>query len=213
MSIKVFIADDHPLILQGIEQLLSRNGDEIELLGSFEDGASLLQQLPWQQPDVILLDIQMPGRDGYNLCKFISDNYPDVPILALTNNEHIESVRHIISLGARGYLLKTSPPSMLIEAIKTVSRNQEFIDPALHTRLVNFSLRSNMPVAIKLTRREKEILQLMATNHTSKDIAEKLFLSKRTVDNHRFNLLAKLDVKNAPALVKKAIELGLLNDV
>jgi len=211
MRIQVSIADDHPLIIVGIEKLLQQE-ETISIQGSFSDGTSLLEGLKYQQPDVLLLDIYMPGMNGYELAAVFSKKYPGMRILALTNNEDLESIRYMMSQGASGYILKTAAATTLINAIKTVHAEGRYIDPVLQDRLLQFSLnnREGTGNVQKLTRREKEILQLIASNYTSQEIANKLFLSKRTVDNHRFSLLTKLDVKNAPALIRKAMDLDLI---
>lgn len=209
MRIQVSIADDHPLIIVGIEKLLQQE-EKISTQATFSDGSSLLEGLKEQQPDVLLLDIYMPGMNGYELAGILSKTYPAMRILALTNNEDVDSVKHMMSRGAAGYILKTAAASTLINAIKIVFAEGRYIDPSMNERLIQYSLMQKQEPALKLTRREKEILQLIASNYTSQEIADKLFLSKRTVDNHRFSLLTKLDVKNAPALIRKAMELDLL---
>ncbi|XZF16543.1 response regulator [Chitinophagaceae bacterium MMS25-I14] len=213
MSISVFIADDHPIVLYGLEQLIRNIDPGIELAGCFGSGTKLLHELQHRHPDVLLLDINMPDIDGFVLTRQISGHYPATKIIALTNSEDIESVRYIISQGAHGYVLKTSDHKVILQAIRTAYQGKQFIDPALHERLMYYSLEEENTgsLPVKLTRREKEILELIASNYTSQEIADKIFVSKRTVDNHRFNLLTKLDVKNAPALIKKAMELNLLN--
>jgi DNA-binding NarL/FixJ family response regulator len=211
MRIQVSIADDHPLIIVGIEKLLQQE-EKISIQGTFSNGSTLLEGLKHQQPDVLLLDIYMPDINGYELAGIISKTYPQVRIMALTNSEDIDSVKQMLNRGATGYILKTAAGATLINAIKTLHAEGRYLDPAMNERLLQFSLGGGRQDAepLKLTRRELEILQLIASNYTSREIADKLFLSKRTVDNHRFSLLAKLDVKNAPALIRKAIELNLI---
>jgi DNA-binding NarL/FixJ family response regulator len=210
MRIQVSIADDHPLIIVGIEKLLQQE-EKISIQRTFSDGSSLLEGLTQQQPDVLLLDIYMPDINGYELAGIISKTYPQVRIMALTNNEDIDSVKQMLNRGASGYILKTAAGATLINAIKTLHAEGRYLDPAMNERLLQFSLAGKQETeTLKLTRRELEILQMIASNYTSREIADKLFLSKRTVDNHRFSLLTKLDVKNAPALIRKAIELNLI---
>lgn len=210
MRIQVSIADDHPLIIVGIEKLLQQE-EKISIQGTFSDGQKLLEGLQQQQPDVLLLDIYMPGMNGYELAATLSRMYPKMRILALTNNEDVDSVKHMLSQGASGYILKTAAAATLIGAIKIIFTEGRYLDPVMNERLLQFSISGQQDSGmLKLTRREKEILQLIASNYTSREIADKLFLSKRTVDNHRFSLLTKLEVKNAPALIRKAMDLDLI---
>jgi len=211
MSIKVIIADDHPLIISGLESIINKYPD-IEVISTYNEGKSLLEGLATKRPDVLLLDIHMPGQSGDEIAGIVSKRYPKISILALTNQDNIYYIKSMLQHGVLGYILKNAKEDMLIEAIKTVSSGQQYLDPVIKERIRtdNISINRQTAHGTILTNREKEILKLIYSNYTSQEIAEKLFLSKRTVDSHRLNLLLKLEVKNTGALVKKAIDMGLI---
>ena len=211
MKIKIAIADDHPLLLNGLNAVITKTPD-MELTGSYENGSALLEDLPNNQPDILLLDIQMPGQTGDEIAGIVNYKYPHINIIALTNQDNIYYINTMFRKGVKGYLLKTTHEDILLNAIRTVYQGEEFLDEALKERVKLDSLNSKKEGTQphNLTRREKEILQLMATNLTSQQIAEKLYLSVRTVENVRSGLMTKLDAKNAATLVKKAIQLGLI---
>lgn len=208
--IKVVIADDHPLIVNGLRNVLSAYKD-IEVMATYPDGQQLLEGLQQSRPDILLLDIQMPGMQGDVVCKTILRLYANVKVIALTNLDNVFYIRTMLKAGALGYLLKTAPEDHVVKAIRTVFANGEYLDRELRDAIHQATLTSSsVRKSPLLTAREKEVLQLIAENYTSKEIAGKLFLSKRTIDHHRNNLLLKLDVKNAASLIKKAISMDLL---
>lgn len=210
MNIRIAIADDHPLIVNGLRNILSAYTD-MEVVATFSNGQDLLESFKQSTPDILLLDIQMPGMQGDVVCKTINRLYAQVKVIALTNLDNVFYVRTMFKAGALGYLLKTAPEDQVIKAVRTVAANGQYLDKELQASVMQSSLTGNAPSKSPLlTAREKEVLQLIAENNTSKEIAEKLFLSKRTIDHHRNNLLLKLDVKNAAGLIKKAINMGLL---
>lgn len=211
MSIKVTMADDHPVVLKGLQKILEEDGN-ITVLDRCSNGDDLLNILKKRQPDVLLLDIQMPGKQGAELSKIISETYPNIPILTLTNLNQSFHVRDMFMNGAKGYVLKTSDPFILMQAIESVHEGRQYIDPILREQMVHDMLesKSNTDGTPILTKREKEILQHIANELTSQEIAKKLFISLSAVENHRLNLLFKLNAKNAVGLVKKAMNLGLI---
>jgi DNA-binding NarL/FixJ family response regulator len=210
MSIRVAIMDDHPLILHGLQNMLEESKD-IAITGTYNKDEDLLTALKKERPDVLLLDIQMPGMPGNELATIITGLYPDIKIIALSNLDTIYYVKLMFEAGVSGYVLKTSAKETILEAIRTVYTNGQFIEPSLQEILLQVTLnRPGRRQQIQLTKREKEILQLVAVNYTSQEIADKLFLSKRTIDNHRNNLLLKLDARNTAELIKKSISLKLL---
>ena len=211
MKIRVSIADDHPLIISGLTQIL-RSYDDIQIISTYSSGQELLSGLRDGQPDILLLDLHMPNGTGEEVAPLITEQYKRIRIIALTNQDNTYYVKTMMNYGAAGYVLKTSGADTIISAIRSVMRQQTYIDPVLKEKLV---LETLDPVSEKevpqLTRREQEILVLIASNMTSQEMADKLFISKRTIDNHRLNLLVKFDVKNSASLVKKAMQLGLIN--
>ena len=212
MKIRVSIADDHPLIINGLTQIVKSTHD-IEILSTYSSGQELLAGLGASQPDVLLLDLHMPNGTGEEVAPIISAQYKDIKIIALTNQDNTYYVKTMMGYGAAGYVLKTSGADTILNAIRQVVRQQQtFIDPVLKEKLIHESLNAeDESITPQLTRREKEVLELIASNCSSQEIADKLFISKRTVDNHRVNLLVKLDVKNSAMLIKKAMQLGLIS--
>ncbi len=207
MHIRISIVDDHPLLVKGLQSMLGQH-EGIEIVGTYQNGRELLQGLREVQPDVLLLDIQLNGQSGDELAPLLQKDYPGMKVLALTNMEHEYYIKAMLQHGVMGYVLKSSDEIVLLEAIRTVYRDQPYFDPAIRRQAVNAQRKATLNPT--LTRREKEILDLIAQDYNSNDIADKLFLSKRTVDNHRLHLLLKLDVKGSASLVKKAIDLGLI---
>lgn len=211
MKITVTIVDDHPVVINGIQKIIAEY-DHLELYHSCSDERSLLASLRMRQPDVLLMDIQMQGKQGDELAKTVLQQYPDIAILALTNLDQPFHVRNMFLNGARGYILKTASPDNLIRAIETVYNGAQYIDNGLRNRMLNDILisRTSTHTIPTLTKREKEILELIAEELTSQEIAQKLFISLSAVENHRLNLLFKLNVKNAVGLVRKAMQMGLI---
>lgn len=211
--IDIAIADDHPMVISGIISLL-QPCRHIQVSGAYPNGAALMEGLKQRQPQVLLLDLLLPDTSGKELAPRIKEQYPELEILVLTSLDAPALVSTMLRRGCKGYVLKGAGSLLLQEAIETVNRKEKFIDPMLKEQLVQHVLKykeehqqtSLMP---ELTQREKEILQLIAAEHTTKEISEKLFISYRTAENHRYNLIQKLDVKNTAGLVKVAIQLGL----
>ena len=211
MKIKVTLVDDHPIVVKGLQTILN-DQEQIELLDVCGSAKSLLESLQLRQPDVLLLDVQLPDKPGDELAQIITKTYPDVAILTLTNLDQVFNVQNMFLNGVHGYLLKSSEPDVLINAIETVYRKEQFIDPNMKEQMVSEMVdiaheRTTVPT---LTQREQEILRLIASELTSHEIAAKLFLSHRTIESHRLNLLLKLGVKNTAGLVRKAIQLKIL---
>jgi DNA-binding NarL/FixJ family response regulator len=210
--IKIAIVDDHPLVITGLRQILGNCAD-MEVMGSYINGNELLQAIAIQQPDVLLLDIQLPGQTGDELVEIIREKYREIKILVLTNFDNVFYVRNMLKKGANGYLLKTTNEDILLDAIKSVFRGDLYLEPVLREKVLLDNLQAKRQFAVEpvITRMEKEVLQYIAADMTSQQIAEKLFLSKRTIDNYRLSLLMKLGVKNPAGLVKRAIQLGLID--
>lgn len=203
----MFIVDDHYMVIEGIQSLLS-NDPEIEFTGHASTAVSCLSYLDRHEPDVILLDISLPDMSGIDLCKEIKKSHPAVLILGLSTFNQHSFIEKMLENGASGYVLKNATKQELSLAIKNVSAGKRYLsyDVAMTLR-DQHEAESHMPV---LTRREKEILKLIADGFTNPDIAEKLFISITTVETHRKNLLAKFHVKNTASLIKTAAENRLL---
>ena len=202
--IRLFIVDDHPVVIEGIHSLL-QNEKGIEWAGHAMNASSCLGYFVNNTADVLLMDISMPGMDGIELCSVMKDKYPGVMILGLSTFNQGLYIKKMMENGASGYILKNSSKEELLAAIKAVNKGDTYFSGEAGEALKahRLSEKNKLP---ELSPREKEILGLIAEGYTNPQIAEKIFLSSFTVDSHRKNLLAKLQVKNTACLVKLAVE-------
>ncbi|MFT3910764.1 MAG: response regulator transcription factor [Ferruginibacter sp.] len=205
--INVAITDDQSIIINGLQKILS-GMPGITITGTYINGDELLNGLAAAQPDVLLLDIQMPGKTGIELAGIIAKKYPSIKIIALTNFDVPAQIKKMLQQGCQGYLLKDVEPEIIVKAIETVHNGEMYIQEQVQVKLMK-NLSDSGSGNNVITRREKEILQLIVEEYTNKEIADKLFLSLRTVENHRNHLLQKFKVKNTAGLVKIAIQEGL----
>lgn len=210
-SIRIAIADDHVLVINGLKAMLDQV-EGMDILFSVTNGSDLLQELQVHQPDVLLLDIQMPDSNGIDLCKHVHSKYPGVKIIALTNFEQSSYVKQMVRNGALGYLLKNIDGKTLQSAIRTVVQDKPYIQDQIRNNMLNEVLSGTKATSqgVSLTKREVEILGLVAREMTNQQIADKLFISVRTVETHRINLTQKLGVHNTAGLVKEAYRRGLI---
>ena len=206
--IRVFIVDDHPVVIEGIHALI-QNEREIEWAGHAMNAASCMGYFVNNTADVLLMDISMPGMDGIELCAVMKDRYPGVFILGLSTFNQGIYIKKMMENGASGYILKNTSKEELLKAIRTVSTGGIYFSGEAGESLKEYQKSSKVQLA-ELSGREKEILGLIAEGYTNPQIAEKLFLSSFTVDSHRKNLLAKLDVKNTATLIRLAVERKLI---
>src|SRR5688572_25675453 len=204
MKNKVFIVDDHYIVIEGIRSLLQTEKD-IEWMGHAMNAASCLAFLQRQQPDVILMDISMPDMSGIDLCKVVKEKYPSVFIIGLSTFNQQSFIQKMMDNGASGYVLKNATSNELLEAINTVVRGKTYLSFE-----VSQTMKNKPTDTIILTRREQEVLKLIADGMTNSEIAQKLFISTTTVDTHRKNLLDKFDAKNTAILIRLAIQLQLI---
>lgn len=206
----VAIADDHPLVINGVKDMLS-SCSFIKVQDAYLNGATLLEGLRINLPDVLLLDINMPDIRGEEIILTLRKAFPELKVLTLTNFDNTLYASNMIKNGALGYLLKNTDRETLIRAIETVSAGQQFLTDDMRQRITDFQKTINRKTSARysLTPRETEILRLLACGYSNQQIADELFLSKRTVENYRLNLSLKLEAKNTAGLVKYAIELGL----
>lgn len=212
MNIRINIADDHPMVINGMKEMLSHY-KQIEIVNTYRNGTDLMNGLKNSLPDVLLLDIQMPGQSGDELTPLILKAYPSIRILAITNFDNTLYVNNMLQNGALGYLLKNTDEQTLVSAIETVFQNKQFLKPEMDEKLKEFrrQLKRQTSAKFSLTPREKQILQLIINECSSQEIAAQLNLSLRTVENYRLNLSLKLEVKNMAGLVRKAIMMGLVD--
>lgn len=217
-KIKLFVVDDHPIFVDGIVGLLE-DAPEFEILGTAHDGQDFLKKIENNLPDIVLMDINMPVMDGIEATKQLKEKHPSVKVIALTMFNDIRFIKELLEIGAKGYVLKNISREDLIKAIQTVSEGKPFLDAAVQENVISsmsgveedeISEREADTMVKNITTREMEILQLIALGLTSQDISEKLFISKNTVETHRKNLLAKLNVKNTASLLKFAYKQGLV---
>ncbi len=211
MTTRIAITDDHEMVLKGIETMLL-DTEEINVVGPYKDANDTLKNIIKDAPDVLLLDINLPDINGIDLCKQLLKNNPDLKIIALTNFDETSFVKRILTNGAQGYLLKNTDKNELLEAIKTVVSGEQYLQRDIQKKLLFQAVgkTTNSTLLIKLTRREKEVLQAISEELTTKEISEKLFISPKTVETHRMNLMSKLGAKNSVGIIKIAIEKQLL---
>jgi two-component system secretion response regulator SsrB len=211
MNIKVSIIDDHPIVLQGLVNMLQAFSG-LNLAGAYQNEDDLMDGLKMDPPDVLLLDIQMHGKTGNELVPAVLSLLPELKIIALTHMESMPYLHQMLLLGVKGYILKTTEPKNLVAAIEMVYQGDKVIDESLIAPYKEFTQKTNKRSLLKpsLTKREKEIVQLIAQGYSSKDISEQLYLGVRTVEFYRLNILMKMDVSNAAELVHKALNLGFI---
>ena len=201
MGIKVFIVDDHYMVIEGIRSLL-QNEKGVDWVGHATNASSCLAFLQQQQPDVILMDINLPDKSGIDLCKEVKERYPSVFIIGLSTFNQQSFLQKMNDNGASGYVLKNATQAELMEAIEIVASGKTFLsnEAALSLRSKD---NNDAPV---ITRREKEVLELIAEGMTNNEVAQKLFISPSTVDTHRKNLLVKFEAKNTASLIRLAAQ-------
>jgi DNA-binding NarL/FixJ family response regulator len=205
MAIKVFITDDHYMVIEGIRSMLLQEKN-IEWMGHAMNAVSCMAFLHQQQPDVLLLDINLPDKSGIDLCKEIKEKYPDIQILGLSSFNQQSYIQKMIHNGASGYVLKNASGEEIVNAIETAKRGDTFLSSEARV-----TMRENKDAQIPvITRREKEVLKLIAEGLTNKEMAEKLFISTTTVDTHRNSLLSKFNVKNTANLISMAAQFDLI---
>ena len=211
--IRILIADDHAIVRAGIRALLQLHPD-FQVVGEAADGHEALAQVQALKPDVVLMDIGMPGMDGLAATHEIASACPGTRILILTQHENREYVLPALRAGAAGYVLKRAPDDSLVDAIREVHAGGTYLDPRVSDVVVDDMRRqaSGAPddPYDTLTEREREVLVLLAQGKTYQEVAETLFISVKTVDFHRANLMRKLGLSNRAELVRFAIERGLV---
>jgi DNA-binding NarL/FixJ family response regulator len=206
MAIKLFIVDDHYMVIEGIHSLL-QNEKDIEWMGHATNAVSCLAFLQQQKPDVILMDINLPGKSGIDLCREVKELYPAVNILGLSTFNQQSFIEKMMNSGASGYVIKNATQQELMEAIHTVVKGKQFLSFDAAMALRKPDTQTNIPV---ITRREKEVLELIADGMTNNEIAQKLFISTTTVDTHRKNLLTKFEAKNTASLIRIAAQMKMV---
>jgi DNA-binding NarL/FixJ family response regulator len=207
---RIVIADDHPIFRQGLRQVIEKD-EELSVVGEAEDGEAALAQIDALQPDIVILDIDMPKLDGFQVVKKIHEKAISVKIIFLTMHKGEDMFNEALDLGVPGYVLKESAVVDIIQSIKGVVGGRNFISPQLMEYLLNRrnradSLLKRKPSLHSLTPTEKKILLLISEHKTSREIAGELFISIRTVENHRNNICQKLELKGSHSLIKFALD-------
>lgn len=222
--IKVLIADDHLLVRAGIKSLLEKI-KEVEVVGEASNGREALKLMKEFPPDLLLLDISMPELNGLGVAQRVRQDSPETRIIILSMHNHEEYVLQALRSGASGYLLKDAAPNELEIAINAVMKNEIYLSPAISKHLVGDYLRRienlrgefDSPISEKLnpyqqlTSRQREILQLIAEGNSTKEIAEKLFISVKTVETHRMQIMERLNIRDIAGLVRYAIKMGIIS--
>lgn len=211
-KIRILLADDHAVLRAGIRALLDMQPD-IEVIGEAGDGQQAMARVRELQPDVVLMDIGMPGLDGMAATRQIKADYPKTRVLILTQHENKEYILPALKIGASGYVLKRAEGNELLTAIRAVYAGETFLDPSIAGVLAEDVRRDVGAPADpfdSLTDREREVLILLAQGKTYQQIAETLFISAKTVDYHRANLMRKLGLENRAELTRFAVQRSLI---
>jgi DNA-binding NarL/FixJ family response regulator len=211
--IKVIIVDDHQMFIDGVKSIL-KNEKNIKIAGEALNGHQLFELFKTELPDIVLMDINMPGMDGIEATKIISAKYSKVKVIVLTMHSSKEFVAGLIEAGAMGYILKNTGRKELVEAIQAVAEGKSFysnsVTDVIMESFKNPARQITNPELAQLTDREKEVLKLIAKEYSTKQIAEELFISSNTVETHRKNIMSKINAKNMAGLVKYALQIGLI---
>lgn len=210
-KIRVALCDDHRIVTDGMKQLLS-NVDDIDVVGAAHDGVEALYLLEHLKADILLTDLDMPNMDGQQLTGRVKEKYPQVKVIVLSMHEEAAVVKHLMDLGADGYLVKSAGKDEVVLAIRNVHEGRKHFGSGLMEAMMKQAAAPKIGTAVlkDLSEREVEVLAALAEGLGNKEIGEKLFISPRTVDTHRTNLMRKLDVHNVAGLVRIAITAGLV---
>jgi len=213
MPIRILIADDHAVFRSGLKALLEKEPD-LAVVAETGDGFATVEAVADQEVDVLLLDITMPKLSGPKVAEAVLQKKPRLAIVVLTMHEDEYYLQELFKIGVRAFVLKKSTGTDLLQAIRAAYRGEQYVDPALAGHLISsyvggVSARKTNTRVDLLTPRETEVCTLLAYGHTNGEIAHKLFISERTVETHRTNLMAKLDLRSRAELVRFAIDNGL----
>ena len=208
-EIKLIIADDHELFRNGLAELL-RKHDEIKIVKSVADGLEFMELINTQfEADIVLLDITMPNMDGFQVLKELKNLNSTIKPIVISMHNDGNYIAKCAKMGAYGYLLKNTDEAELILAIRSVNKGKKYFSAEISEKMINFMSTQSISENV-LSNKENEVLGLIAKGLTTKEIAEKLFVSSRTIETHRANILKKLEVKNTAELIKKAAKMNLI---
>lgn len=211
--IKIFILEDHPIVRIGLRKIIANHND-LHVIGDFDSTNAILDELEKVQPDLILVDISLPDISGLDFIIKVKKIYGKIKMAVLTIYNQEKYILNAIEAGADGYFHKSVTEQDLIEGIRKIHNNQNYYSPDISQVVVNYLLNKNsgnlQNIAQTLSIREKEVLILIAEGYTHREIADKIFISSKTIDNHRANILKKLKLRNNAQLTKFAIEQRLI---
>jgi len=211
---KIVIVEDYKLFREGLKALLSSGGD-FEIVGEAADGLEAIRCIAKQQPDLVLMDLCMPKMNGISVIRRIKSRFPQIKIMALTMHDSDEYVLGVFDAGAEGYCLKDAGRTELLFAVNSILEGKRYISPTISQQVMESYLSETKKMNSEtfhyvITPREKEVFRLIAEGHKNKEIADMLFISVKTVEKHRANIMGKLDLHNAAALAAYAREHGLI---
>lgn len=207
-KIKIILVDDHQMFRDGVKSVLN-DEKNIDIIGEVGTGGDLYELLKLQKPDLIITDISLPGISGVEIAKYISENYPEIKILILSMHSNEEFIIRALSVGANGYLPKDTSMNELLDAINTIYMGENYFNKDISNTILKSIINKSKDEKGNgkcLTKREKEVIALVVEGLSNKEIAEKLFISVRTVDSHKNNIMQKLNLKSSVELVKYAIK-------
>ena len=208
-EIKIAIADDHQLFREGLIGLLAKY-DSFEVVADFANGKTLLAYLQREaSPDILLLDLTMPEMDGFTVLQRLKKDFPNIRTIVISMHDDGNYIVQCVKAGAHGYVLKNADEEELVTSIRKAYQGEKYFKPEISAKIYdNMSVKASFPE--KLTKREVEILELISEGFTTKEVAQRMFISTRTVETHRANMMKKLNVKNTAELIKRSTQLKLI---
>ena len=209
-SVMIYLADDHTMVREGLASLLVRDGGRFSVIGQSGDGLAVLADVKRLRPDVVVLDVTMPGLNGLDVCRDIVKRCSRTNVLILSMHSDPQFIVRAIEYGATGYLLKESATTQLHEAVSAVARGEVYLGPGIPRGILEQVTKSHNDPYERLTTRERQVLQLIAEGKINRNIAKQLGLSVKTIDTHRMRLMNKLDIHDQISLVKFALRKGIV---
>ena len=211
-KITILVADDHPVVRKGLWSCLA-NKENLKVVGEAADGVETIHKVRELAPDIVLMDLAMPKMDGVAVTEVLRREAPEVKVLILSMHRNRETVLRVLQAGARGYVLKDSPPEELVRAVEAVNEGEAFLSPEVARFALNEFVSSVSPAAplARLSEREREVLALIAEGKSNKEIANHLSIGVRTAETHRERIMRKLDIHSVAGLTKFAITHGLVS--
>jgi DNA-binding NarL/FixJ family response regulator len=214
---KILLVDDHPLFRAGLKSLLVDN-PSFQIIGEAGDGEEAIRLTKTLKPDLLLLDITLPDKSGIEITRELKERFPEILIMIVSMHSRIDYITESFRAGALGYVIKESAAERLVQGLETVARGEYFLDSSLSHKVVEKILGFPTKEAIitdekyaSLTPREEQVLRLLAEGHSAREVGEKLFISPKTVENHRANIMDKLDLHSTLDLIRYAVRLGLID--